>query len=254
MDVDKDKSYCFKNKQDSNWVGIRYGWAIVTFKSKRARNKYLEDEDRHFVRETENSPYEKLKVSPWFDKPKAKQPNKSEKTNKIPLYKSDLEKEVYDQSYNFFKNQTNLTVEEFTRGCTDTSIQVFKGRVSSYIASQAGQPGHVGDLEILLSHGKAELVIFHSDTVWLPDHTGIVDSPVRCGVDNFLENRLQVCFNQTDQPYVSTLPTNQITILAVGGIVRWFAGRDGCLVHGAATSDRDSGGQAFPGQVSVAGQ
>ena len=30
-------------------------------------------DDRHFVRETENSPYEKLKVSPWFDKPKAKQ-------------------------------------------------------------------------------------------------------------------------------------------------------------------------------------
>ena len=186
LDVDKDKSHCFKNKQDSNWVGIRYGWAIVTFKSKRARNKYLEDEDRHFVRETENSPYEKLKVSPWFDKPKAKQPNKSEKINKIPLYKSDLEKEVNDQTY--------LTVEEFTRGCTDTSIQVFKGRVSSYIPSQAGQPGHVGDLEILLSHGKAELVIFHSDTVWLPDHTGTADSPVRCGVDNFLEKRLQVSF------------------------------------------------------------
>ena len=24
-DVDKEKSYCFKNKQDSNWIGVRYG-------------------------------------------------------------------------------------------------------------------------------------------------------------------------------------------------------------------------------------
>ena len=66
----------------------------------------------------------------------------------------------------------------------------------------------MGDLEILLSHGKAELVIFHSDSVWLPDHTGTADSPVRCGVDNFLEKRLQVSFNQTDQPLRFNL-TNQ---------------------------------------------
>ena len=91
--MDRDKSYCFKNKQDSNWVGIRYGWAIVTFKTRRARNKFLETEDYHFIKENDSAPYEKLKVSPWFDKTKGKQiSSKQEKQPiKVPLYKSDLE-------------------------------------------------------------------------------------------------------------------------------------------------------------------
>jgi len=190
FEVDKDKSHCFKNKQDSSWIGIRYGWAIVTFKSKRSRNKFLEDEDRHFVRETEDAPYEKLKVSPWYDKQKVKQTfNKPEKTFKIPLYKSDLEKEL---------DPSNLTIEDFGRNCTDTSIQSYKGKIHSYITNLAGQ-GHVGNVEInvlVKNNFQSELVIFHSDSVWMcfkhSNCTGTTDCAVRCGTDNFLPNRLKI--------------------------------------------------------------
>ena len=133
-DVDKEKSYCFKNKQDSSWVGIRYGWAIVTFKSKKSRNKFLDNDERHFVKENEKAPFEKLKVSPWYDKPSKKQTQKQEKpTNKIPLYKSDLEKEAQEATY-----------EEFSRNTTDTSIQSFRGRIKTYLSPS------VGDIEVKL--------------------------------------------------------------------------------------------------------
>eukprot|EP00092_Neocalanus_flemingeri_P040368 GFUD01043966.1.p1 GENE.GFUD01043966.1~~GFUD01043966.1.p1 ORF type:complete len:1978 (-),score=498.59 GFUD01043966.1:399-6332(-) len=190
FEVDKDKSHCFKNKQDSSWIGIRYGWAIVTFKSKRSRNKFLEDEDRHFVRETDDAPYEKLKVSPWYDKQKVKPTfNKPEKSFKIPLYKIDLEKE-FDPS--------NLSIEDFSRNCTDTSIQSYKGKVHSFITNLAGQ-GHVGNIEInvfVKNNFQSELVVFHSDSVWMcfkhSNCTGTPDCAVKCGTDNFLPNRLKI--------------------------------------------------------------
>jgi len=190
FEVDKEKSHCFKNKQDSSWIGIRYGWAIVTFKSKRSRNKFLEDEDRHFVKETDDAPYEKLKVSPWYDKQKVKPNfNKPEKSFKIPLYKSDLEKEL---------DPSNLTIEDFSRNCTDTSIQSYKGKIHSYITNLAGQ-GHVGNIEInvfIKNNFQSELVVFHSDSVWMCfKHSNCHGSPecaVKCGTDNFLPNRLKI--------------------------------------------------------------
>lgn len=189
-DVDKDKSYCFKNKQDSSWVGIRYGWAIVTFKSKRARNKFLENDDWHFVKEkgTASAPYEKLKVSPWYDKAKGKQNiTKQEKPAiKVPLYKSDLEKISQDPN--------NLTYEDFSRNSSDTSIQSFRGKIKSYVTNLSGL-GHVGDIEINVLNGKnllqSELVIFHSDCVWMCfSHTS--DCATRCGKDKYLPTRLKV--------------------------------------------------------------
>jgi hypothetical protein len=189
FEVDKEKSHCFKNKQDSSWIGIRYGWAIVTFKSKRSRNKFLEDEDRHFVRETEDAPYEKLKVSPWYDKQKVKPNFKPEKSFKIPLYKSDLEKE---------SDPNNLTIEDFSRNCTDNSIQSYKGKIHSYITNVAGQ-GHVGNLEInvcIKNNFHSELVVFHSDSVWMcfkhSNCNGTSECAVKCGTDNFLPNRLKI--------------------------------------------------------------
>jgi len=191
FDVDKDKSHCFKNKQDSSWIGIRYGWAIVTFKSKRARNIFLEDEDRHFVRESEDAPYEKLKVSPWYDKQKTKPTyTKIEKPLKIvPLYKSDLEKELESNSF---------TIEDFARNCTDTSIQSYKGKIQSYITNYAGL-GHVGSIEIdvlVKNEVQTELIVFHSDTVWMcfkhNNCAGTTDCAVKCGTDNFLPNRLKI--------------------------------------------------------------
>jgi len=189
FEVDKEKSHCFKNKQDSSWIGIRYGWAIVTFKSKRSRNKFLEDEDRHFVKETEDAPYEKLKVSPWYDKQKVKPSFKPEKAFKIPLYKSDLEKEL---------DPNNLTIEDFSRNCTDTSIQSYKGKIHSYITNLAGQ-GHVGNIEInvcIRNNFQSELVVFHSDSVWMcfkhSNCNGAQDCAVKCGTDNFLPNRLKI--------------------------------------------------------------
>ena len=177
-EVDKDKSYCFKNKQDSSWVGIRYGWAIVTFKTRRARNKFIENEECHFIKENGTAPYEKLKVSPWFDKPKGKQNiSKQEKPNiKVPLYKSDLEKISQDPN--------NLTYEDFSRKSSDTSIHSFRGKIKSYVTNSLGL-GHVGDIEINVLNSKnvlqPELVIFHSDCVWL----GAGDSAARCGRQGF---------------------------------------------------------------------
>lgn len=184
-EVDKDKSYCFKNKQDSSWVGIRYGWAIVTFKTRRARNKFIDNEECHFIKENGTAPYEKLKVSPWFDKPKGKQNiSKQEKPSiKVPLYKSDLEKISLDPN--------NLTYEDFSRKSSDTSIHSFRGKIKSYVTNSQGL-GHVGDIEINVLNSKnvlqAELVIFHSDCVWL----GGGESKARPGRDNYLPSRLKV--------------------------------------------------------------
>ena len=185
--MDRDKSYCFKNKQDSNWVGIRYGWAIVTFKTRRARNKFLETEDYHFIKENDSAPYEKLKVSPWFDKTKGKQiSSKQEKQPiKVPLYKSDLEKISQDPN--------NLTYEDFSRNSSDTSIQSFRGKIKSYVTNSAGL-GHVGDIEVNVLNAKnvlqSELVIFHSDCVWLS--FGSSERASRCGRDKYLPTRLKV--------------------------------------------------------------
>ena len=185
-DVEKDKSYCFKNKQDSNWVGIRYGWAIVTFKTKRARNKFLDNEESHFIRENSLKPYEKLKVSPWFDKAKGKQhiTKQDKPTVKVPLYKSDLEKISQDPN--------NLTYEDFSRNSSDTSIQSFRGKIKSYVTNSSGL-GHVGDIEVNVVNKnvvQSELVIFHSDCVWLS--FGASESGERCGRDKYLPTRLKV--------------------------------------------------------------
>ena len=32
-------------------LSSRYGWAIVSFNTKRGRNSFLEDEERHYIRE-----------------------------------------------------------------------------------------------------------------------------------------------------------------------------------------------------------
>ena len=42
----------------------RYGWAIVSFHSQQGRNAFLEDENRHFVRESKDDVWERLKVNP----------------------------------------------------------------------------------------------------------------------------------------------------------------------------------------------
>ena len=41
---------------------IRYGWAIVSFHSQQGRNAFLDDENRHFVRESKDDVWERLKV------------------------------------------------------------------------------------------------------------------------------------------------------------------------------------------------
>ena len=79
-DCDPSNSHWFKNKQDNTWVGVRsryifiimlatnilprYGWAIVSFHSQQGRNAFLEDENRHFVRESKDDVWERLKVNP----------------------------------------------------------------------------------------------------------------------------------------------------------------------------------------------
>ena len=82
---------------------------------------------------------------------------------KVPLYKSDLEKETQD----------HLSYEDFNRNTSDTSIQSFRGRIKQFIKGLSGL-GCVGDIEIRLVGARAgaggaqtELVIFHTDTVWL---------------------------------------------------------------------------------------
>ena len=126
-----------------------------------------------------------MKVSPWFDKPKGKQNiSKPEKPNiKVPLYKSDLEKISQDPN--------NLTYEDFSRKSSDTSIHSFRGKIKSYVTNSSGL-GHVGDIEINVLNSKnvlqAELVIFHSDCVWL----GTGDTATRCGKDKYLPTRLKV--------------------------------------------------------------
>ena len=103
-----------------------------------------------------------MKVSPWYEKPNKKQNLKEKPVNKVPLYKSDLEKETQD----------NFSYEDFSRNTSDTSIQSFRGRIKHYIKGLDGF-GCVGDIEIRLVGARAgagglqtELVIFHTDTVW----------------------------------------------------------------------------------------
>ena len=78
-DCDPSNSHWFRNKQDNTWVGVRsryifiimlatnilprYGWAIVSFHSQQGRNAFLEDENRHFVRESKDDVWERLKVN-----------------------------------------------------------------------------------------------------------------------------------------------------------------------------------------------
>ena len=170
-EVDKNNSYVFKNKYDATWKGIKYGWAIVSFKSKRSRNNFLDSDDWHYVKEKESSPYEKLKVSPWYDKPSKKQQNKEKSTPKLPFYKSDLEKLES-------KDPNNLTYEDFSRNSSDTSIHSFRGVIKEYISDGEGQ-GYVGDIEVKVHNSKSgaqsELVIFHADTVWLSSTPGSSD-------------------------------------------------------------------------------
>ena len=67
--------------------------------------------------------WEKLKVSPWFDKQKPKpvygKVDRSPRT--VPLYKSDLVEREGEYEY-----------EEFSRNCTENSIQAYKGKIHSY--------------------------------------------------------------------------------------------------------------------------
>ena len=142
-DVDKEKSYCFKNKQDSNWIGVRYGWAIVTFRSKKSRNKFLENDERHYVQENERAPYEKLKVSPWYEKPNKKQNNLKEKpVNKVPLYKADLEKEIQDSSKpygDFTPDYVRDSGQRSSKSLTPESEIVRKSNIDSSSGKKSSQ-------------------------------------------------------------------------------------------------------------------
>ena len=158
-DCDPNNSHWFKNKQDQNtWVGVRYGWAKVNFHSTKGRNSFLQDEDKHFVRQSDDESWEKLKVSPWFDKPKQRPVfSKSERSPRpVPLYKADLPLAgQYD-------------TDEFSRGCRDLSIQAYRATVHSYLPRQRGQQGQLGYLEVsllTLQGLQPELVVFHTDSV-----------------------------------------------------------------------------------------
>ena len=152
----------------------------------------MDTDDWHYIKENESSPYEKLKVSPWFDKPN-KKPAKEKQVVKLPFYKSDLEKELKDP------NPNNLTYDDFSRNSSETSIHSFRGTIKSYITDSEGQ-GFVGDLEVKVQNSKSgtgvELVIFHSDCVWLCwTHTncsGTSDCAVKCGREKSLPAKLKV--------------------------------------------------------------
>ena len=145
--------------QSPQFTDFRYGWAIVSFYSQQGRNTFLEDENRHFVRESKDDSWEKLKVnhqthikgcsllvdvlckikvSPWFDKRRAvgrverreRSPvvARLEQRNPrpVPLYKADLT-----------RDQGQYEWEDFCRSCTDNSTASYKGRIHSYLSSSS---------------------------------------------------------------------------------------------------------------------
>ena len=135
----------------------------MTFRSKKSRNKFLDNDDWHFVKENDKAPFEKLKVSPWYEKPNKKQNLKP--LNRVPLYKSDLEKETQDPN--------NLSYEDFSRNTSDTSIQSFRGRIKNYISGG----GSVGDIEIRVSGTRArgKVIIPYPVMILYPLCQGVPD-------------------------------------------------------------------------------
>ena len=137
----------------------------MTFRSKKSRNKFLDNDDWHFVKENDKAPFEKLKVSPWYEKPNKKQNLKP--LNRVPLYKSDLEKETQDPN--------NLSYEDFSRNTSDTSIQSFRGRIKNYISGG----GSVGDIEIRVSGARARGKVIIPSSI-SGDDSNSGDFQVRC--------------------------------------------------------------------------
>ena len=181
--VDKENSTCFPNKKNSSWNG----WAIVHFRTESDRRSFLEDENQHYVRDSAGTCH-KLKVTKWFAKPQTSVPKPSSSSSSsrtLPLYKADL----------FLDRET--TQEEFERNCNESSIQSFRGTVQSYVTDKAGF-GHNGFIEVKLSlQGRStkEVVLFHSDSVWLCScHSPCYgeDCVRKCGVDDYLPIRLKV--------------------------------------------------------------
>jgi len=180
--VIKEQSHFFKNKQNVAWNG----WAKVTFTSTRARNNFIENPDQHFIQFAEDQPWERLKVTPWFDK---------NKTNKTPLYKN------FEKEKSILKSEVNgdeIRLDEFDKNLSNNWSSSYKGVIGHYFTDKAGN-GHVGYIEIKLLASnvtRTELIIFHSDSIWMCfKHDGChgkSDCAIRCGVDNFLPKRLPI--------------------------------------------------------------
>lgn len=187
--VDVTKSACFNHKKDN---GVN-GWAIVSFKTEAERNRFLEDENQHYVRDTAGDIH-KLKVAKWFSKPSSssgvvnKSVAKSNSYSKstLPLYKEN----IFGEKGTFF--------EDFENKSQSSSITCFKGVVQSYVVNDDGH-GHNGFIEIDLIKQERrvkELVLFHSGSLWLcHSHSncfGADDCIKKCGVEDDLPARLKV--------------------------------------------------------------
>ena len=104
---------------------------VRTSRTTKARQKFLESTNDHFIQEDDHASWEKLRVTPWFDK---------QKNNQRPLYKNfggTLENNL---------GSDDVTWEEFDKNCYRNSTKSYKGIIGHYFTNKSGMHKHPSEL------------------------------------------------------------------------------------------------------------